>query len=486
MNSQPSACDRLQTIDIFSALDEENCALIAERMKLICYRAADVIFREGDIGDRMLIIQSGRIAVTKSGTGGAPVKITTLQAGEVAGMMSIFDADVRSATLTAETDCDVLMLDKDTLQELLAKNTDLGRKFLSYLSRKLRDETSTVVRLLSSDVDSRFKVAFFDSKSYTKQAFLRENGERFALHFFEPRLSLDTVALTAGFQAVCAFVNDDLRADILEELQKRGVLLVALRSAGFNNVDLDAASRLGISVIRVPAYSPAAVAEHAVALLLSLNRKICRAYNRVREGNFSLAGLEGFDMKGKTAGIIGTGKIGKSLTGILSGFGMTMLGYDRHRDEQLTSVHGLRYVSLDELYEKSDVISLHAPLLPETRHLIDSRAIALMKPGVVLINTSRGALIDTAALIQGLKSEKIGAAGLDVYEEEEGYFFEDRSDRIITDDLLARLLTFPNVIITSHQAFLTREALQQIARVTLDGIGAFAEGKRGRALPNSL
>jgi D-lactate dehydrogenase len=250
-----------------------------------------------------------------------------------------------------------------------------------------------------------------------------------------------------------------------------------LRCAGYNNVDLEAAKELGLPIVRVPEYSPYAVAEHALALILALNRKITRAYNRVREGNFSLEGLVGFDLHGKTVGIIGTGKIGGVFARLIHGFGCDILAYDIKQNSELVEQLGVRYVPLAELYQKSDVISLHVPLLPQTRQIINAKAIAQMKDGVFLINTSRGALIDTRALLEGLKSQKIGAAGLDVYEEEEGVFFEDLSGQILKDDVLARLLTFPNVLITSHQAFLTREALTNIAHTTLESVTAFEAGK---------
>jgi D-lactate dehydrogenase len=262
--------------------------------------------------------------------------------------------------------------------------------------------------------------------------------------------------------------------------------MIALRCAGFNNVDLAACERHGLSVTRVPAYSPYAVAEHAVALMMTLNRRLHRANNRVREGNFSLSGLVGFDMHAKTAGVIGTGKIGKCLIHILAGFGCRILAHDMYPDAQLVERSGVRYVPLDELLAESDVISLHAPLTRETRHMIGAEAIAKMKRGVMLINTSRGALIDTPALLEGLKSGQIGNAGLDVYEEESEYFFEDLSDRVITDDVLARLMTFNNVIVTSHQAFLTQEALNNIADITLENIREYELGKRGSALTNRV
>lgn len=322
------------------------------------------------------------------------------------------------------------------------------------------------------------KVTFFGIQPYDRVSFDRAN-EAYGLEFNYHRshLNRNNIALAQGADAVCIFVNDQADAETIRGLARLGVRLIALRCAGFNNVDLKEAARCGIPVVRVPAYSPYAVAEHAVALMLTLNRKIHRAYWRTRDGNFSLHGLLGFDMRGKTAGIIGTGKIARVLIRILQGFGMEVLAYDIYPDEAYASREGIRYVSLNELYGASDVISLHCPLTAQTRYMIDAEAIGRMKPGVMLINTGRGQLIHTEALIEGLKEKRIGAAGLDVYEEEAAYFYEDRSDRIMDDDVLARLLSFNNVIVTSHQGFFTREALDNIAETTLQNIKDFAGHK---------
>jgi D-lactate dehydrogenase len=293
--------------------------------------------------------------------------------------------------------------------------------------------------------------------------------------FFEPRLLPETTPLADGHEAVCAFVNDDLGAEVLGALAAQGTRLIALRSAGFNHVDLDAAERLGLTVARVPAYSPHAVAEHALALVLALNRKIYRAYNRVREGNFALDGLLGFDMKGKTVGVIGTGKIGQSFARMVRGLDCEVLALDPYPTEALSGV--ARYVSQDELFAESDIISLHCPLTPQTYHLIDDAAIDRMKEGVTLINTSRGQLVDTRAVIDGLKRGRVGRVGLDVYEEEGDLFFEDLSNRVIRDDVFSRLLTFPNVLVTGHQGFLTEEALTNIAETTLANVRAFESGE---------
>lgn len=323
------------------------------------------------------------------------------------------------------------------------------------------------------------RVAIFDTHSFEKPFFERANrSSEHELHFLDVRLNEQTATLACGAECVCVFVNDQLNSQVLTILKKAGVKLVALRSAGFNNVDLKEAAVLDLKVVRVPEYSPYAVAEHATALILALNRKITKSYSRVREGNFSLNNLVGFDLHGKTVGIIGTGRIGSVMAKIMAGFGCDVLLYDTNPDYQLVKSLPCRYVTLDELLKSSRIISLHVPLTPETKHMIDARAIELMRKDVMLINTGRGALIDTKALIQALKSGKIGHAGLDVYEEEEGVFFEDLSNQVLQDDILARLLTFPNVILTSHQAFLTEEALRNIAKTTLMNISEFEQGNK--------
>ena len=323
------------------------------------------------------------------------------------------------------------------------------------------------------------KIAVFDAHRYDRNALERANTTYgHELTFLEPRLTAETAAMAVGFPAVCSFVNDRIDRQALERLHSGGTRLIALRSAGYNHVDLRAAAELGFTIVRVPAYSPHAVAEHAVALILALNRRIHRAYNRVREGNFGLDGLEGYDLHGKTVGVIGTGRIGAVFAGIMRGFGCRVLAFDTYPDATFAESGGVTYVELPQVFREADIISLHVPLTPATRHMIGPEALQSMKRGIVLINTSRGALIDTRALIAALKTGHIGAAGLDVYEEEEGIFFRDLSDQVLQDDVLARLLTFPNVLITSHQAFLTREALDAIAATTLENIRVFeAEGR---------
>ncbi len=321
------------------------------------------------------------------------------------------------------------------------------------------------------------KVAVFSTKSYDQEFLEAANTERgHELVFLEPRLTLETCVLAAGAQAVCAFVNDKLDAKTLSQLASQGIKLIALRSAGFNHVDITKATQLGLTVVRVPAYSPYAVAEHTIGLILALNRRIHRAYARIREGNFSLEGLIGFDLHGKTVGIIGTGKIGTITAQILKAFGCKLVAYDKSPNSDCQAL-GVEYVSLPQLLSTADIVSLHCPLIPDTHHLINAETIAQMKTGVMLINTSRGALIDTKAVINGLKSGKIGYLGLDVYEQEGDLFFEDFSNTVIQDDLFERLLTFPNVLITGHQAFFTVNALESIAETTLANISEFEQGK---------
>jgi D-lactate dehydrogenase len=321
------------------------------------------------------------------------------------------------------------------------------------------------------------RVAVFSTKSYDQRFLENANqAHNHQLAFYETRLTPDTTPLAKGFEAVCAFVNDELNRAVLKRLREGGTRFIALRSAGFNHVDLGAAADLGLRVARVPAYSPAAVAEHTLALVISLNRKVHRAYNRVRDGNFSLEGLLGFDLEGKTVGVIGTGKIGATFARIMLGLNCRVLAFDPHPNPQCEAM-GVAYLDLAALLSESDIISLHCPLTTETYHLINQGTLKRVKRGVMLINTGRGALIDTPAVVEALKSGIIGYLGLDVYEEEEELFFRDLSGHVIQDDTFARLQTFPNVVMTGHQAFFTREALTQIAETTLGNLTAFEKGR---------
>jgi len=319
-------------------------------------------------------------------------------------------------------------------------------------------------------------IAFFNTKSYDQQYFDQFNKGHEITYLPVP-LNERTASLSAGNEAICCFVNDRMNAETIQQLKAFGIRLIALRCAGFNNVDLEAAARAGMKVVRVPAYSPYAVAEHAVALILTLNRKTHKAYNRVREGNFSLERLMGFDIHGKTIGVIGTGKIGALFAGIMKGFGSRVVAYDIYPDTALIQ-QGVTYLKLDELLKQSDIVSLHCPLTRETKYIINKDSIKNMKKGAMLINTSRGALIETNAVVAALKSHHLGYLGIDVYEQEEKLFFSDLSETIIEDDVLMRLMSFPNVLITSHQGFFTEEALTQIAQTTLENISAFEQGKK--------
>ena len=327
------------------------------------------------------------------------------------------------------------------------------------------------------------RIAVFSTRPYDER-FLSAANERHGhqLTFLEPKLDATTAALAEGHDAVCAFVNDDLSAPVITQLTEVGTRLVTLRSAGFNNVDLDTATELGLTVARVPAYSPYAVAEHTVALMLGVQRRLHRAYNRVRDGNFALEGLLGFDLRNRRVGIIGTGRVGQIVARILRGFGCSLRAYDPYPNDEVRD-YGVRYVDLDTLFAECDVITLHCPLTPSSHHLIDHAALEKMRPGVMIVNTSRGALIDTRAAIEGLKDGRIGNLALDVYEEEADLFFEDLSDQVIQDDVFSRLLTFPNVLVTAHQAFFTQEALENIAETTLANASAF---EQGRASGNEL
>lgn len=320
------------------------------------------------------------------------------------------------------------------------------------------------------------KIAVFSAKKYDQESFRRWTDPSLEFSFFDGPLNRHSAGLTRGYQAVCVFVNDDLSRPVLAELKAMGVDMIALRCAGFNNVDLAAAKELGLRVARVPAYSPEAVAEHTVAMILCLNRKLHKAYNRVRDDNFALDGLLGFNLHGKTAGLVGTGRIGVATGKVLLGFGMELLCYDIKIDDELVKA-GARYVPLEQLWAQSDILSLHCPLNPQTQHMINDHSLAQMKDGVMLINTSRGGLIDTKAVIKALKSRKIGYLGLDVYEQEADLFFQDLSGQLIDDEVFKRLLTFPNVLITGHQAFFTQEALQQICQVTSENLLAFKTNK---------
>lgn len=450
---------------------------LAARARRMSVAAGDVAFREGDAAPFIFVVARGAFDAIKRAEDGVEIALRTLAPGEIGGLTNLAGSAVRSATLRAREPSELVAIDKPVFVEAMRGDAALTDAVLKALGQKIRAKNTQVATLLEhTRRDPREKVIFFDAKPYEREAFERRMPDWLRVEYVAARLGPRTARLADGYPVVCAFVNDDLSRPVLEELAARGVRLVAMRCAGYNNVDLEAASSLGLAVVRVPAYSPHAVAEHTIALLLTLVRKTHKAYARVREGNFSLTGLVGFDLVGKTAGIVGTGKIGGIVARILRGFGMDVLAYDAVQSEELIAA-GVRYVPLDELFARSDVVSLHVPLKPETYHLVNAERIASAKRGLVLLNTSRGGLVDAAALVEALKTEQIAGAGLDVYEEESEYFFQDRSDRAVLDDLLARLMTFPNVLITSHQAFLTHEALDNIAEATLGSVEELLTGK---------
>ena len=451
------------------------------------FKSGDMICQEGEFDPWLYIIAAGQCqARKKNPKTGRDITLRTLHPHEFVGLTSAFRPKPRSATVVADTDVKLYAISHDDFQRTLldpSPHAGVLRSLFEYLANNVRKKNRQVAEFRQAQPSNgKFSVAVFDSKPYTQETFLQAGQKEFDFQFFESRLTPKTAALAEGFGAVVGFVNDDLTAESLQILRSVGVELVALRCAGFNNVDLHKAQELGLSVTRVPAYSPHAVAEHSLGLMMSLNRKIHKAYQRVRDGNFRLDGLVGFDLFGQTVGVMGTGKIGRCMVHILRGLGCKVLCYDLYPDAELQNLEGVRYCELDELLRESRVISLYLPLNRDTLHIIDQEAIEKMQDGVMLINTSRGGLVETQALINGLKSGKIGSAGLDVYEEESAYFFEDFSGKTIADDVLARLLTFNNVIVTSHQAFLTEQALVNIAETTLQSLREYFQGKKGEQL----
>jgi len=476
----------LRGIRLFSDLDDPALRALGRVIERASFKAGDTLCKEAEAGDRMFIIASGDVAVLKAVDAGEPIEVTMLHRGDIAGEMGLFGDRTRSATLKAFTDCDILVLGYAPFERLLETEGTVAKGLLAYMSHHLVRETSAIATLRAKEEGRGLRVAFFHTSPYRNRLYTELNRYDYAMRFFSPRLDLDTAPLATGFRVVVVSANDCLDEAVLEALRELGVEMIAMRCAGYNNVDLAACARLGLSIARVPAYSPYAVAEHAVALMMALNRRTHRAHIRVRDGNFSLNGLVGFDMHGKTAGVIGTGKIGTCLLDILHGFGCELLAYSRTQKKELVDQLGLRYVELDELLDRSDIISLHCALTPATYHMIDAQSIEKMKDGVMLINTARGGLIDTPALLDGLKCGKIGYAGLDVYEEEAGYFYKDFSDSVIADDTLARLTTFGHVMVTGHQGSLTDTAQRNMADTTIENIREFELGKRGAELTNAV
>ncbi len=467
----------LRQVELFAGLESTILDAVAEAAERRELGAGEALFREGEPADSMFVVERGALEVRSAGRGGAEVVLREMGPGEVGGLTSMAVAKVRSATLVARSPAAVLTVSRQRFLALLDAHPPLVRALIAFLSAKVRGKTYRLATLLGEErAPSRPRLAVFDTKPYDREFLSAAAGDDLELELYEARLRPETARLAAGAFAVCAFVNDDLSAATLERLAELGVELVAMRCAGTNNVDLEAAARLRLAVVRVPAYSPHAVAEHATAMLLAVVRRLPRAVARVRDGNFRLEGLVGFELAGRTAGLVGLGAIGAVHARILAGLGMEVLGHDPYVDAPRAAELGVVMVDLETLLGSSDVICLHAPLTPETHHMVNADRLARMLPGAILVNTSRGGLVDTAALIEALKSGRLGGAALDVYEEEAGTFFEDRSTTVLTDDVLARLLTFPNVLVTSHQAFLTREALTTIAETTVASLRAFLAG----------
>jgi len=481
----------LRKTKLMSELSEEALQALARGMSTKRFSSGDVVCSEGTRDPFCYLVNEGKIRISKRQEDGRESILRDASPGEILGLTSVFFPQGRSASMTAMEDTETMVLPHEHLLSTMRHTNSavadaVTQALFRELSRRIRTKNSRIARDAAGQSSDTTDVLVFDSKGYVEESFSRLPHPRLKFTHVGPRLSLETARLAEGYSVINIFVNDKVDAQTAEVLKENGVGLIALRAAGFNNVDLEACSRLGISVVRVPAYSPHAVAEHALALLMSVNRKIHRAHERVRLGDFRLDGLVGMDLHGKTMGVIGTGKIGQCFIQIALGLGCKVLAFDVKQNPEVAKLGNVKYVELSELFRSSDVISLHAPLTKETKHMLGKEAFDQMKEGVIIINTSRGALIDTPALIDGLKDGKIGGAGLDVYEEEEGFFFEDFSASVISDDVLARLLTFHNVVVTGHQAFLTTEALENIASVTINNINEYLDGKRGKELTNGL
>ncbi|KAJ3158750.1 hypothetical protein HK101_001232 [Irineochytrium annulatum] len=481
---------------------------LAKHAEVVSLSEGEVLAKEGEMTDYIFVVVDGELNVEKrvSKIAEDTVHLLTLKSGEYAGATTLLEGSPLSASLIASASpTRVLRLSNAAFKELLDTNPLISGSILRELSKELRSFRTVLARNLAASTSgsesktpskgASFRMAVFDFMTHEKGAFKsaaeklnKEMKDKAFIDvvYLNSKLNEKTVGLAAGCQAVSVFVNDNVDAEVLTLLHAQGVELVALRCAGTDNVDMKAAEALGITVARVPAYSPYAVAEFAASIAMALNRRIVCASNRVKQGNFSLTNLVGFDMHGKTVGVIGTGKIGRCFIKIMLGFGCKILCHDARPSDEVSKWEGCSYVPLDEVLSRSRVVSLHCPLLPDTRHLINADTLSKMQRGAILINTSRGGLVDTSALIESLKAGHLGGAGLDVYENEGELFFADRSgDLGIEDDVFARLASFNNVIVTGHQAFLTEEALEKIAAVTFENVAQYCvEGKRGEELSN--
>jgi len=488
---------------LFLSMDKNLVLKILNAMESRTYNKGDVVIKRGDPHREMMIIEEGELEklFPMITPGNGREQRVPLKRGEVVGLLHFFAEDKSGSEIVCNKDgTRVLALSGAKFREMMAADSNLSSAFVTLLSRRLRREMG-VMRSLGTFLDekskkdegkSKFHVTFFDRKGYFKAAFdavAAKDGcnEWMTMSWFDSLLTPSTAPLASGSQAVCCFVNDDLSASVLAALAEHQVGLIALRCAGYDNVDLSTVKSLNLSITRVPAYSPTAVAEFAITLLLSLNRKVHKATDRVRAFNFSIEGLVGFDLRGKTVGIFGTGKIGFLTAQIYLGFGCKVLATDIYENAELKQ-QGVRYVTKEQLLREVDVLSIHAPLTDSTRHWLDAAALKMMKRTSLVINTSRGPLIDTEALLNAILEERIGGAALDVIEGEGAYFFRDRSDTVaVANSTMARLISCPNVILTGHQAFLTHEALENIAQSTLNSIKEYAkDGKRGDKLTNAV
>lgn len=472
----------LQETRLFVGLDERAFHAVRSTLQPRTFEAGALLCREGEIGDRLFLIAAGTAIVLKDVEGGDPVEITTLERGDVAGEMGLFGDRLRTATVQAGTKCDAWELAYHDVERLLDEEPAFAKGFLSTLSRHLARETSTAAALRAREEVRELPVALFAADRYRSRLFSERNTHGFALRFFTPFLTLDTVGLTDGFRVLIVSPHDPLEAALIEALSERGVELVAITGPVSDRVNLDACARVGLSLTHVPEPSPHAAAEHAVALMLTLNRRPHIAHHRVCAGSVSSEGLVGFDMHGRTVGILGMGRVGTHLASILRGFGCRLLAHTRTERQDLREALGLEYVDLHELFARADILSLHCPLTPETYHIIDAEAVEEMSPGVMLINTAHGGLVDTEALLRGLDAGHIGYAGLDVFEEDACLPVEEAL--LSGCDALRRLTSHRNVLVTGHQASLTDVAQQHIVDTILASLRAYQLGARGRDLPH--
>eukprot|EP01100_Stratorugosa_tubuloviscum_P012767 TRINITY_DN6160_c0_g1_i2.p1 TRINITY_DN6160_c0_g1~~TRINITY_DN6160_c0_g1_i2.p1 ORF type:complete len:512 (+),score=254.07 TRINITY_DN6160_c0_g1_i2:51-1586(+) len=504
--------ETIKQFEYFKNLSNEALEIFIKNLSTNVLKKNEVLVREKEPQNRIFLVESGELrrvkanpnnSTTTSASTSTSSSTSTTSEGiivghvkpfECCGLLHAFNVDPAFATIEVISEqATIFSIEATKFVELFNSNQTFSNAMFSSLALELRKQSKIVrtLQLQNSNQlqDSRLKICFFDSREWVVSSFqseLQKLSFDFVFKFVPEKLSIETASIANGFDVVCVFVNDFVGSEVVKALSSYGVKLIALRCAGFDNVDIEMAETLGITVVRVPAYSPYAVAEHAIAMLLALNRRLHKAYARTREGNFSLDGLLGFDFYGKTVGVIGTGKIGQCLVNICLGFGCRVICYDIFQAPCLLNREDVKYVDLDTLFRESHLISLHAPLTSSTHHMINNESIQKMRKGVFIVNTSRGGLVDTSALITAIESGHIGAAALDVYEGEKQYFFKDCSNETIADPILKKLLSFSNVLVTGHQAFFTQEALSNIANTTLNNIIDWQKGNHGRNHKNGV